>query len=292
MTAIATGGGAIRPLSTPEFRRFQALIYREAGIHLGAHKEALLSGRLARRVRELGLPTFGAYCDLAESDDAEQVRLLDAVCTHETRFFREENHFSYLAREVFPRWRADAAAGRRKRRVRAWSAACSSGEEPFSLAMLLRDHLPAEEGWDCEVLASDLSTRVLERAQNALWPLSRAEQIPQKYLKEYMLKGTGPQEGMMRAAPELRAMVRFARVNLHDESYPVEGRSDLIFCRNVLIYFDNASRAGVVRRLMARLEEGGLFFLGHSESLSGVDVAARTVIPTVYRVPEDAGGRR
>jgi chemotaxis protein methyltransferase CheR len=225
---------------------------------------------------------------LAEGDAAEQIRLLDAICTHETRFFREESHFSFLAREVFPRWRAEAEQGKRKRRVRVWSAACSSGEEPFSLAMLLRDHLPEEEGWDAEVLATDLSTRVLERAQTALWPISRAEQIPSKYLKEYMLKGTGPQEGMMRATPELRRMVRFRRVNLHDERYPVEGRFDLVFCRNVLIYFDNTSRTGVVRRLMGYLETDGMFFLGHSESLSGVDVAARTLIPTVYCLPESS----
>jgi chemotaxis protein methyltransferase CheR len=172
--------------------------------------------------------------------------------------------------------------------VRAWSAACSSGEEPFTLAMVLRHHLPAEEGWEVEVTATDLSTRVLDRAKAALWPIERAAEIPTPYRKRWMLRGTRSQEGKMAAVAELRALVRFARVNLNEASYPVPGSFDLLFCRNVLIYFDRASRAPVVDRLLDRVAPGGLFFLGHAESLNGVTIRARAVIPTVYTIDAPA----
>jgi chemotaxis protein methyltransferase CheR len=293
-TAAALAGGlssaepvalrAVRPLTAGEFRRFRDLIYREAGIHLADCKEALLVGRLGRRIRELGLPSFSAYYDRVGDggDVAERIRMLDAICTHETHFFREPRHFEHLEHTVFPRWKADADAGRRTRRVRVWSAACSSGEEPFTLAMLLMEHLPAREGWEVEVLATDLSTRVLERARAGLWPIARAAEIPQRLLKKYMLRGTRSQEGLMAASSELRACVRFGRVNLNDATYPVAGRFDLVFCRNVLIYFDAASRQGVVERLLDHVVPGGLFFLGHAETLNSVTARARVVIPTVY----------
>lgn len=287
MPALATAPlSPLRPITRGEFALFQALIYREAGIHLAPVKEALLVGRLSRRLRALGLDSFGAYHRriTEEGDTAELARMLEAVCTHETHFFREPRHFEFLAHDLFPRWRAEAAAGRRGRQVRIWSAACSSGQEPFSLAMLALDHLPAAEGWEVEVLASDLSTQVLERARGATWPLDKAAEIPESYLRAYMLRGQGAQEGTMRAGSELRAMVRFERVNLNDETYPVSGTFDLVFCRNVLIYFDAESRAGVVRRLLARLAPGGHFFLGHAESLNGMDTPTRGVIPTVYTV--------
>lgn len=272
----------LRPITAREFNRFQGMIYREAGIHLAPCKEALLVGRLSRRLRELGIATFDAYWERVQEDAAERVRMLDAICTHETHFFREPRHFEYLEKEVLPRWREEAAAGRRTRRVRAWSAACSSGEEPFTLAMVLLEGLPAAEGWEVEVLATDLSTRVLERAREAIWPLEKKQAIPPRLLKKYMLKGTRSQEGTMAAGPELRAAVRFARVNLNDPRLPVPGGFDLVFCRNVLIYFDAVSRRAAVERLLGHLAPGGLFFVGHAESLSQVTGRARGVIPTVY----------
>jgi chemotaxis protein methyltransferase CheR len=286
------GRAGLRPLTDREFRLFQALIYREAGIHLAECKHALLVGRLSRRIRELELPSFSAYYERVADggDPAERVRMLDAICTHETHFFREPRHFQYLEETVFPRWKAEAQAGRRARRIRVWSAACSSGEEPFTLAMLLMEHFPAAEGWDAEVLATDLSTGVLERARAALWPITRAQEIPQPLLKKYMLRGTRSREGTMAASPELRARVRFQRVNLHDARYPVAGRFDLVFCRNVLIYFDAASRAGVVERLLEHVAPDGLFFLGHAETLNNVTTRARAVIPTVY-APVPAAAR-
>jgi chemotaxis protein methyltransferase CheR len=269
-------------LTDDEFARYRELVRREAGIHLAPGKRALLTARVGRRVRELGLPTFGAYQRAAAEDPAELVRLLDAITTNETHFFREPGHFRLLDGQVLPAWRAAAAAGTRPRRVRAWSAACSTGEEPFSLAMLLADALPAEQGWDVEVLATDLSTRVLARAREATWEESRAERIPPAYLRRFMLRGTGERAGQVRAGPALRARVRFGRVNLAAGSWGVPGPFDLIFCRNVLMYFDAEVKRSVVHRLVEMLAPGGLLFVGHAESLNGSGAPVRGVGGTVY----------
>jgi chemotaxis protein methyltransferase CheR len=267
------------PVSDEEFGRFQALIHREAGIWLAPVKKALLVGRLARRLRELGLTSYGAYYARAEADEAERIRMLDAICTNETHFFREPRHFEFLAERVFPAWRAEADAGRRPRRIRVWSAACSTGEEPYTLAMALLSAFPA--GWELEVLASDLSTKVLDRARAGVWPIEKAGEIPEAHLKAFMLRGYGAQEGLMKAAPELRAIVRFARVNLVGDGWP-PGRFELVFCRNVLIYFDRATKVRVVERLLERLEPAGYLFLGHAESLGGFTTRARPILPTIY----------
>jgi chemotaxis protein methyltransferase CheR len=269
-------------LSRQEFGDLQRLIYGEAGIYLSEAKQALMAGRLGRRVRALGLPSYADYCQLARRDAQERQRLLEAICTHETRFFREPRQFELLEKVIVPEWRRLAAGGQRSRHVRVWSAACSSGEEPFSLAMVLLDHLPAAHGWAVEVLATDLSTRVLAQAREARWPVARAAEIPATYLRRYMLRGTRSQEGFMRAGPALRDAVRFASLNLHDDTYGV-GRFDLVLCRNVLIYFDRAAKAHVLTRLASHLEPGGHLFLGHAETLSASDAGLRLVAPTVYR---------
>jgi len=270
-------------INTRDFRRFQALVQSEAGIFLSDQKRALLVGRLAPRLRALALPTFAAYYDRVWSDREELVRMIDALCTNETHFFREPKQFAFLEQQVLPAWRAAAEAGQRPKRLRVWSAGCSTGEEPFSIAMSLAWHLP---DWTSEILASDISTKILDRAAAGVWPIARAAEIPPHYRKTFMLRGTGAQEGKMAARPELAAMVRFSRINLHGDSYPVGGRFDLIFCRNVLIYFDTPSRQRAVERLLDRLEPSGFFFLGHSESLNHVE-RVRAAGPTIYTL----GGR-
>jgi chemotaxis protein methyltransferase CheR len=266
-------------VSDAEFARYQALVNREAGIWLAPVKKALLVGRLARRLRELGLASYGAYLERVEGDEVERIRMLDAICTNETHFFREPRHFEFLAQRIFPAWRAEADAGRRPRRIHVWSAACSTGEEPYTLAMSLLASFPT--GWDLEVLASDLSTKVLERADAGVWPIEKAKEIPEEHLKAFMLKGYGAQEGLMKAGPEIRALVRFARVNLAGERWPA-GPFDLVFCRNVLIYFDRATKIRVVERLLERTGPAGYLFLGHAESLSGFTTRARPIVPTIY----------
>ncbi|EAU62737.1 CheR methyltransferase, SAM binding domain [Stigmatella aurantiaca DW4/3-1] len=247
-------------------------------------------GRLSRRLRELGDLSAEAYLRRVEGDVTERVQLLDAICTHETSFFREPKHFEFLEQEVLPRWRAQGATDQGTRTVRVWSAGCSTGEEPFSLAMLLSHRLPEWEGWRLEILASDLSTRILAQARQAVWPQEKAADIPMEYLKAYMLRGTGTQEGWMKAGPELREQVRFQRVNLHSAFYPVEGPFDLLFCRNVLIYFDDVSRQRTVQRLLGHLAPTGYLFLGHAESLIGRSHCVRAVVPTVYAVSTSALG--
>jgi chemotaxis protein methyltransferase CheR len=266
-------------VSDRDFERFQALIQREAGIYLAPVKKALLVGRLAKRLRELGLGSYGDYYERVEASEAERIRMIDAICTNETHFFREPRHFEFLDERVFPAWRDEADAGRRARKIRIWSAACSTGEEPYSLAMSLLAFFPS--GWELEVVASDLSTKVLDRARNGVWPLEKSKEIPEPYLKAFMLRGFGGQEGLMKAGPEIREVVRFARVNLVGDDWPA-GPFDLVFCRNVLIYFDRATKVRVVERLLERVDPRGHLFLGHAESLGGFTTRARPVIPTVY----------
>jgi len=269
-------------ISAKEFALFRDLIQRESGIFLSEAKKALVVGRLGRRLRELGLRSLAAYYRLlVEGDEQERTRMLDCICTNETHFFREPRQFEFLEQRVFPDWAARAAAGR-PRRIRAWSAACSTGEEPYSLAMTLLAHFPPSSGWTLEILASDLSTRALDQARAGLWSVDKAREIPERYLKAFMLRGTGAQEGVMKAGPEIRSLLRFQRVNLNQDRYPVQGPFDLVFCRNVLIYFDVASKARVVHRLLDELAPGGYLFLGHAESLTGLSDRGRSVGPTVY----------
>lgn len=274
-----------RTISDAEFARFQAWIQRESGIYLPESKRTLLIRRLGRRVADLGLDSFGAYYHRArELGESETIRMIDCLCTHETSFFRETKQFELLATQVLPAWANEAEAGLRPRRVRAWSAACSTGEEPFSLAMLLAATLPAEAGWRIEILASDLSTRALALAREAVWPAERAAGIPDGFRKRFLLRGLNHQEGKVKAAPEIERLVRFERINLAAPRYPVETGLDLIFCRNVLIYFDPATRRRVISRLAWHLRAGGLLFLGHAENLAGASGPDfRPEAPNVYR---------
>jgi chemotaxis protein methyltransferase CheR len=276
-------GSGPRSITDREFGLFQALIQREAGIHLSPAKKALVVGRLGKRLRALGMPTFEAYyVHLLQGDADERVRMLDAICTNETHFFREPRHFELLEREVLPAWAREAEAGRRPRRVRAWSAGCSTGEEPYSLAMVLRRFFPFSSGWEIEVLATDLSTRVLSAARSAIWPLEKAREIPPRYLRAFMLQGTRSQHGLMKAGPEIRSLVRFERLNLNLDAYPVPGGFDLVFCRNVLIYFNREAKAQAVARLVGHIADEGFLFVGHAETLSGIVEGVRSVGPNVY----------
>ncbi len=286
-------GGALSHLvDDHQFARFQALVQREAGIWLAPVKKALLVARLARRLRELGLASYRKYYDRVTSDPAELVRMLDCLATNETHFFREPRHFTFLAEDVYPRWHAEAQAGARPRAIRVWSAACSTGEEPYSLAMSLLGAFPPGSGWEIEIVATDLSTRVLDRARAGVWPIAKAGEIPPADLKAFMLRGVGSQAGRMRAGPEIRGVVRFARLNLNDASWPGLGTFDLLFCRNVLIYFDPATKRRVVSKLLRHVGPEGLLFLGHAESLSGMNHAVRSVLSTVYARTGDEPARR
>jgi chemotaxis protein methyltransferase CheR len=271
-------------LGDDDFAYLRGLVRAASGIHLSEGKRAFLAGRLTRRLRALGLATYAEYTrHVRASGDGELAALLDALCTHETRFFREASHFDFLAHRVARGWReAEARRGPRRRRI--WCAGCSTGEEAYSLAMTLC-HASATDGAGVEILATDLSTKAIETARDGVYPLARADEIPEALRKAFMLRGRGRWEGRMRAGAEIRALVRFERHNLDETPYPIEGRFDVIFCRNVLIYFDAATRARVAGALLARLAHGGLLFVGHAEGLQTAAVPARAVAPSVYAAP-------
>ena len=265
-----------------DFKELRDLIHREAGINLADHKQALLTARLQPRLRALGVESFGDYYRMVLSDEAERMAMLDRISTNETHFFREPRQFEFLTNDLIPRWKEQARTGARRQAIHIWSAACSTGEEPYSIAMTLLQHCPPSDGWEINIIATDLSTRVLKRAREAVWRIEKSAEIPPHYLKTFMLKGTGPEEGRMKAGPQLRAAVRFSRLNLKDAPYEVPHRFDAIFCRNVLIYFDNEFKVQVVTRLLDHLAPDGLLFLGHAESMHGLTGQVRVAGPTVY----------
>jgi chemotaxis protein methyltransferase CheR len=274
---------AIPELTHDEFRFFQELVLQESGIHLGTKNRAMLVSRLWKRLRALDLESFSAYYRLVKRDSAELVHMLDCICTNETHFFREPTAFSCLRERVFPEWIAAANSGQRGRTIRVWSAACSSGEEPFSLAMELLASFPPESGWKVEVLGTDLSTKILSRASNGVWTAERAISVPPEYKRRFLLKGFGPDKGKFKATDELRSVVRFHRMNLNQNDYDICGPFDLIFCRNVIIYFQWETKLRVINQLGYHLGPMGYLFLGHAESVHGVSDKLETVQPKVFR---------
>jgi chemotaxis protein methyltransferase CheR len=283
----------IPDLAEEEFRLFQALVLRESGIHLGAKNRAMLVSRLWKRLRALELKTFSTYYRRVKADPQEMVLMLDCICTNETHFFREPAAFDCLHNSIFPELVADADAKERGRTLRVWSAACSTGEEAYSLAMTLLTHFPSSAGWNVEVLATDLSTKVLARASAGVWPAEKIADVPLDYQRRFLLKGFGPQKGRIKAVDELRQVVRFQRLNLTQEPYPITGPFDLIFCRNVLIYFGWETKIKVVDSLGKYLTPNGYLFLGHAESLHGVADKLQFVAPKVFpsrKAPLARGG--
>jgi chemotaxis protein methyltransferase CheR len=276
-----------KTITPQEFLNFQTLIYQASGIWLSSAKTALLVGRLSKHLRRLGLRSFTEYFRVVCEDQHECTQMLDTISTNETRFFREPDQFSFLEQRILPHWVAAAYAGNRGRKVQVWSAGCSTGQEPYSLAMTLQHHLPPSAGWDIEIVATDLSTQVLEKARAGTWDLEKSKEIPDQYLKAFMLRGYGEQKNKMKAGPEIRSLIRFFQLNLNDAKYPVYGKFDLIFCRNVLIYFDLETRTRVIQHLLEHLSQDGFLFVGHAESLHTMSGVLRRVVPTIYtRIPK------
>jgi chemotaxis protein methyltransferase CheR len=264
------------------FKDFQAIAYQKAGIFLREGKAALVQARLAKRLRELGLASEREYLErLREDDGDEVVAFLDAISTNFTKFFREPDHFETLREGVS----AARAAG--QRRFRFWSAASSSGEEPYTMAMVLD---PLLEGCDWRILATDISTRVLGRAVAGVYEPEELDGIPQPLRQRYLERQAADEEGGERWAvrDELKQRIVYRRLNLASRPFPMKGPLDAIFCRNVMIYFDRPMRAGVVAEFERLLKPGGPLFVGHSETLNGLPTRFRTERPSVYRLPGEA----
>jgi chemotaxis protein methyltransferase CheR len=263
------------------FQAFQALAYQKAGIFLRPGKAALVQARLAKRLRELGLATERDYLDHLKSDGGDELVLfLDAISTNFTKFFREPDHFECLARDV------EAALSAGQTRFRFWCAGCSSGEEPYTACMVLDPLLKAK---DWKILATDISTRVLSRAAEGAYNEEEVEPIPAALRSKY-LEPQGANEGVKRyvVARTLRERVTFHRLNLANRPYPMKGPLDAVFCRNVMIYFDRPMRAGLVGEIQRVLKPGAHLFIGHSETLNGIETRLRSERPSVYRLPEEA----
>lgn len=264
-----------------QFKALAALIQAEAGINLKASKQTMLEGRLRRRARSAGFATVGDYCDYVLSPDVgsgEIEQLINAVTTNKTDFFREPLHFDFLLETVLPEF-----AENRQRMIRCWSAACSTGAEPYTLAMLLDEFARHNRGTDYQIIATDLDTEVLSTAIKGIYPRDLVEPVPDHLRRRYVLQAKRPDRHEVRIAPELRRKVSFGRLNLMDARYPLDDLMDIIFCRNVLIYFDKETQEAVVNRLCERLRPGGYLFLGHSESITGFTHCLTQVAGTVFR---------
>ncbi len=266
-----------------EFRQLREFIHAHCGIALSDHKRALVCSRLAKRLRHYNVQHYSDYYRILTENDPEGVELvamINAITTNKTDFFREPHHFRFLAEEVFPAYRNNP---NRERPLRLWSAAASTGEEAYSLAMTALETMPSFNEKDIRILATDIDTDVLSRAEEGVYSREQARQIPETLLHRYFLKGQGGHEGQVMAKPILKSLVAFRRLNLLEEPWPMQGPFDVILCRNVLIYFDKATQLKLFQRMAGMLRKDGYLMLGHSEAMYGLVDLYRPVGHSIYQ---------
>lgn len=268
-----------------EFSLFQRLIYDESGINLTPAKKELLKSRLMKRLRERSLTSFKEYYKYvteADTTGEELVSMLDCISTNLTEFFREAAHFDFLSEKVLPALLEDKRK-KREKRIRIWCAGCSTGEEPYSISMILAECIKELCGWDIKLLATDLSTRVLKKAMQGIYAKDRLKNIPLQMLNTYFEKGAHNFKDHYQIKDFLRNLIAFRRLNLTDETFPFKGQFDFIFCRNVMIYFNKQTQTELVSKFYKHLAPNGYLFIGHSESLAGAETRFRYVRPTIYQ---------
>ncbi len=269
-------------LTDEEFKRLSSLIYQESGIKLPPIKKVMLQSRLQKRLKHLGITSFKEYIDFLfsrEGFDSEIIHMLDVVSTNKTDFFREPAHFEFLSQEFLPQYYLQNKTAP----LKLWSAGCSSGEEPYTLAMVLLEFAENHPGFSFSIFASDISTRILQTAIDAIYKEEKVEVIPLTLKRKYLLRSKDRQNPTVKIAPHVRAKVNFARLNLMDSQYDTKDIFDIVFCRNVLIYFDRLTQESVINKLCSRIKPGGYLILGHSESILSMNVALKQVKPTIYR---------
>ncbi|HEX8949187.1 MAG TPA: protein-glutamate O-methyltransferase [Dissulfurispiraceae bacterium] len=274
-------------ISGKDFSRLSEFIHNECGIKMPPAKKTMLEARLLKRLRKLGIRSFAEYCDYVlspEGAENELVHMIDVVTTNKTDFFREPVHFEYLTRTALPELIKKSGAGISKNFV-IWSAGCSSGEEPYSLAIALSEFAGRYPGFRFTVLATDISTRMLEKAKTGIYEEERADPVPMQLKCKYFLRSKDRSKGLVRIVPELREMVKFRRLNFMDDDFGFREKLDIIFCRNVIIYFDRPTQEALINRFCRYLIPGGYIFMGHSETLHGLDVPLVQAAPTIYRRP-------
>lgn len=270
-----------RSMCEKDFKRFSELVYDECGIKLTAAKKTMVQARLQKRLRALELEGYEAYIKYLFSPrgmDDELHHLIDVVTTNTTEFFREPKHFDFLLGQVVPEWISSRAVGT----MSIWSAGCSSGEEPYTLAMVLSEFAEKKIGFRFKILATDISNQVLQKAVKGIYPANRARSIPLAFKKKYLLRSKQKESDLVRMAPDIRRHIRFRRLNFM-EDFGFREKIDVIFCRNVIIYFDHPTQEILLNRFCRHLSTGGYLFIGHSESLAGMALPLKQMAPTVYR---------
>jgi len=280
-------GVSSQMLTDEQFRRLSVFIHKEVGINVET-KKVLLEGRLRKRLHQLCIPTFGEYCQYlfsVEGQREELVYMIDAVATNKTDFFREPHQFEYLTQKALP---ALAAGAGSCWKLCAWSAASSTGEEPYTLGIVLSEYAAGQPGFDFSILATDISTKVLDHAVAGVYNHERVEPVPLALRKKYLLKSKDPSKKLVKIAPALQEKVAFRRLNLMDQTFGIADAMGVIFCRNVIIYFDKPTQTALIRKLFDQLMPGGYLFMGHSEVLNHIDLPLVSVAPSIYRKTGEA----
>ena len=270
-------------ISSRDYSRLRELVYDQAGINLGSEKKTMLEGRIRRRLKDLAIHSYAEYCDYLFSREGlrdELVHLIDVVTTNKTDFFREPRHFEFLTATAVPEFLAANAA---RRPLLVWSAACSTGEEPYTLAMVLSEYGLTHPGFAFRIIATDISTTVLKRAGLGIYSTDAVRPVPQNLKVKYFMRGRERSFERVRVVPELRRLVEFRRLNFMDSDYGMQERFDVIFCRNVIIYFDRPTQERILRKLAHCLTPDGYIFVGHAETLHDMNLPLVPVAPALYR---------
>jgi chemotaxis protein methyltransferase CheR len=274
-------------MSERDFERLSTFIKREFGINLPPTKKFMLESRLLKRLRALGIHNYGDYCDYLFSSDgmsSEVVQMIDLVTTNKTSFYREPAHYDYLRDEALPRLAEQLGAGV-NRSLNVWSAGCSTGQEPYTLAMILSDYAEGATGYRYQILGSDISTRVLETARLAIYDEDDVEPLPSGLKRKYVMRSRDRSSQEVRLTPQLREHVSFRRINFMENDFSFRAPVDVLFCRNVIIYFDRATQEALLRKFVQAMAPGGYLFMGHSETLNDMNLNLRPVFPAAYRKP-------
>ena len=268
-------------LSHRNFEKLSRYIYDYSGIKMPQSKRTMLEGRLRRRLRATGIEDFNDYCDFLFKHDgleSEAIHLMDAVTTNKTDFFREPKHFEHMTASALPALQSDGHA-----QIRFWSSACSIGAEPYTIAMVAEEYFKDQRNASYSILATDLSTEVLRVARRGIYPSALADPISETLRARYVMEARRPDRDEIRIHPRLRSKVGFARLNLMNERYDIGEKVQIIFCRNVLIYFDKPTQEKVLQRLCNNLVPGGFLYVGHSETITGLNLPVKQVANTVFR---------
>ncbi|PBQ33759.1 chemotaxis protein CheR [Sphingobacteriaceae bacterium] len=272
-----------KELSDADFRRLSQFIYSNYGIKMPPAKKGMLQARLQGRLRENNMSSFKDYCDFVlsmKNGDLEVIQMIDVVSTNKTDFYREAAHFDFMHSTVLPEFQTTSSGDT----LKVWSSACSSGEEVYTIGMVINEYLNGKNHFDYSILGTDISTRILDKAANAVYTEDRVANIPLSLKRKYLLKSKNRENPSVRIVSDIRQRTNFTRLNLMDNEYQQIPRNhDVVFCRNVLIYFDRPTQEKVINKLCEHLKPDGYFFLGHSESITGINVPLKQIKPTIFR---------